>query len=71
MRYMSKTLAAWNDEDLRTLEQIEAADAAFRAEREGKKAAETQNGSFNTDDFFAAAVRRSFGDDFDPDKQGT
>jgi DnaD/phage-associated family protein len=71
MRYMSKTLGAWNAEDLRTLEQIEAADAAFHAERDGKKAAETPSGSFNTDDFFAAAVRRSFGDDFDPDKQGT
>lgn len=69
MNYMNKTLGAWNDEDLRTLEQIEAADAAFRTERDGKKAAETQTGSFNTDDFFAAAVRRSFGDDFDPDKK--
>ena len=69
MRYMSKTLGAWNDGDLRTLEQIEAADAAFRAERDGKKAAETPSGSFNTEDFFAAAVRRSFGDDFDPDKK--
>jgi DnaD/phage-associated family protein len=69
MNYMNRTLGAWNDEDLRTLEQIEAADAAFRAERDGKKAAETPSGSFNTEDFFAAAVRRSFGDDFDPDKK--
>ena len=69
MKYMSKILDAWNDENLRTPEQIEAADAAFRAERDGKKTDKPQEGSFNTDDFFAAAVRRSFGDDFDPDKK--
>lgn len=66
MNYMNKVLGAWNDEDLRTPEQIEAADALFRAEREGENAAKPQSGSFNTDDFFAAAVRRSLGEDFDP-----
>jgi DnaD/phage-associated family protein len=69
MNYVNSTLNGWNNENLRTPEQIEAADAAFRTERDGKKAAEAQTGSFNTDDFFAAAVRRSFGDDFDPDKK--
>ena len=66
MNYMNKVLGAWNDEDLRTPEQIEAADALFRAEREGENTAKPQSGSFNTDDFFAAAVRRSLGEDFDP-----
>lgn len=66
MNYMNKILAAWNDEALRTPAQIEAADAAYRAERDGEKAAKVQTGSFNTDDFFAAAVRRSLGEDFDP-----
>ena len=68
MNYMNKILSAWNDEELRTPEQIEAADAAYRAERDGEKAAkaQAQSGSFNTDDFFAAAVRRSLGEDFDP-----
>jgi DnaD/phage-associated family protein len=68
MNYMNKSLSAWNDENLRTREQIEAADAAYRAERDGEKAtkAQAQSGSFNTDDFFAAAVRRSLGEDFDP-----
>lgn len=70
MNYVNKTLGAWNDDNLRTPEQIEAADAAFRAERDGEKAGKPQTGSFDTDDFFAAAVRRSLGDDFDPDKQG-
>ncbi len=67
MNYMNKALSAWNDGDLRTPEQIEAADIAFRAERDGEKTAKAQAGSFNTDDFFAAAVRRSLGEDFDPD----
>ena len=66
MNYMNKALSAWNDENLRTPEQIEAADALFRAEREGEKNTKPQSGSFNTDDFFAAAVRRSLGEDFDP-----
>ncbi len=70
MNYVNRTLGAWNEDNLRTPEQIEAADAAFRAERDGEKAGKSQAGSFNTDDFFAAAVRRSLGDDFDPDKQG-
>ena len=66
MNYMNKILSAWNDEELRTPEQIEAADAAYRAERDGEKAAKVQTGSFNPDEFFAAAVRRSLGEDFDP-----
>lgn len=67
MNYVGKTLAAWNDENLRTPEQIAAADAAFRAEKEGERAKSQQPSSFNTDDFFAAAVERSLGEDFDPD----
>ncbi len=70
MNYVNRTLGAWNEDNLRTPEQIEAADAAFRAARDGEKAGKPQTGSFDTDDFFAAAVRRSLGDDFDPDKQG-
>jgi DnaD/phage-associated family protein len=70
MNYVNSTLDSWNNENLRTPEQIEAADAAFRAERDGEKAGKSQTGSFDTDDFFVAAVRRSLGDDFDPDKQG-
>lgn len=69
MNYVNKTLGAWNEDNLRTPEQIEAADAAFRAERDGEKAGKPQTGSFDTDDFFTAAVRRSLGDDFNPDQK--
>ena len=69
MNYINKTLAAWNSDHLRTPEQITEADAAYRAQKDGAKPSKEQPGSFDTDDFFAAAVRRSLGDDFDPDKK--
>lgn len=72
LKYMDAILANWNRDGLRTLGDIEAAEATFQARKADKnlKKAPDGEGSFNTDDFFAAAVRRSFGDDFDPDKQG-
>ena len=69
MSYINKVLEAWNNEHLCTPEQIEESESAYRAQKEGAKIAKEQPGSFNTDDFFAAAVRRSLGDDFDPDKK--
>ena len=72
LKYMDAVLANWNRDGLRTLEDIEASEARFqaqKAEKLNKKPASDGQGSFNTDDFFAAAVRRSLGDDFDPDKK--
>ena len=72
LKYMDAVLANWNRDGLRTLADIEASEARFqaqKADRQGKKSPADGQGSFNTDDFFAAAVRRSFGDDFDPDRQ--
>ena len=74
IRYMNSVLANWNKDGLRTVEDVERADAAFRAENEKKRAASNGGGrkgapaadgpaSFDVDDFFAAAVRRSFGDE--------
>ena len=72
--YMNSVLANWNRDGLRTPEAIRAADEAHKAAKTGgavgkKQQAEIHTGSFDTDDFFAAAVRRSFGDD-DPSSQG-
>lgn len=67
MNYMNKVLGAWNDSGFRTPEEIQAADAAYRAERGGEGGSGGHSGSFDTEDFFAAAVRRSLGEDFDPD----
>ena len=72
LKYMDAVLANWNRDGLRALEDIEASEARFqaqKAEKLNKKPASDGQGSFNTDDFFAAAVRRSLGDDFDPDKK--
>jgi DnaD/phage-associated family protein len=54
--YANAILERWNSEGLRTLEEIEAAN---------KQKSETPSeGSFDTDSFFEAAVRRSLGEDF-------
>ena len=72
LKYMDAVLSNWNRDGLRTPADIEAAEARFQAQKAdkmGKKPAADGAGSFDTDDFFAAAVRRSFGEDFDPDKK--
>lgn len=70
LKYMDAVLANWNRDGLRTLEEIRAADEKFHAEKSGKKPVSnpsaSQNSSFDTNDFFLDAVKRSFGDDFDP-----
>lgn len=79
MNYANRILQNWDKNDVRTPQDVELEDIRYTNEKEDKrKKKKNQNkpvnddqGSFNTDDFFAAAVRRSFGDDFDPDKQGT
>ncbi len=70
LSYMNSVLANWNRDGLRTPEAVKAAQEAFHAEQEkartgGKGKPPAPTGSFDTDDFFSAAVRRSFGDDFD------
>ena len=52
--YANSVLERWNAEGLRTLEDIEAAIA--------KKKSEPSDGSFNTDDFFDAAIKRALGE---------
>lgn len=71
LSYMNSVLANWNRDDLRTPEAVQAAQEAFHAEQDktrtgGKGKTSAPTGSFDTDDFFSAAVRRSFGEDFDP-----
>lgn len=55
--YTNAVLERWHSENLRTLEEIEAAE---NNKEQGKS--ESTSGSFDTDDFFAAAVRRSLGE---------
>lgn len=70
IKYMDAVLANWNRDGLRTTEDVERSEAAFRESKRRAKGA-PREGSFDTEDFFAAAVRRSLGEDFDPDKTGT
>ncbi len=76
MSYINSILSNWNRDQLRTPTEIEASLAAYKQEQERDRAAKTAKksppqassapASFNTDDFFDAAVRRSLGDDFNP-----
>jgi DnaD/phage-associated family protein len=71
MSYMNSVLANWNRDGLRTLEQIEEAQTAFNESKKKERGEKVQGtsapqGTFDTEDFFEAAVRRSLGDDFDP-----
>ncbi len=72
-RYINAVLANWNSQNLRTMADIDAAEAAHQAEQEQKWAAKAApkrttppppagGGSFDTDSFFEAAVRRSLGE---------
>jgi DnaD/phage-associated family protein len=61
--YANSILERWNAEGLKDAKAIEAYNEQARAKREGKKGAKTGLGnSFETDDFFEAALRRTFAD---------
>lgn len=67
VKYMNSILTNWNAQNLRTPEEIKSANAAFK-EKNGKagkgrkNTAPTEQGSFDTDDFFAAALKRGMGE---------
>ncbi len=65
--YAGSILERWAAADLHTLADIEAADAARTAQ--GKQV--SAGNSFDTDDFFGAALQRSFGEDFKPARVST
>ena len=63
--YVNSILDRWNAEGLRTPAAVLADKEARDAKRAKGKAAEGQNSSFDTDDFFDAAMRRSLGENYD------
>ena len=75
LKYMNSILSKWNSEKLDTLEAIDAYQAEHGKEQGKKAPGQRANqkpgtrpgGSFDTEDFFGDAVRRSFGEDFDPE----
>ena len=54
MPYANSILESWYSKGYRTLEDVEAAEAQRKAQK--------VEGSFDTDDFFEAALQRSYGD---------
>ena len=71
--YMDAILTKWHDQKLTTLDAIRAYEKGYKEDKQKKKPSSSGNGngahpegSFETEDFFAAAVKRSFGEDFDP-----
>ncbi len=66
LEYMSKILSDWHDSGISTVEQAEKASADYRSSSEYKKkfkettAEETAPSSFNTDEFFEKALKRSY-----------
>ncbi len=68
MSYINSILANWDKDGLRTTAAVEESQRRFRAEKERRKTdpkkgqPSAQEGSFDTENFFDAAVRRSLGD---------
>ncbi len=66
--YVNSILKRWHSAGIRTPADVEAdkqASGSAKDKGKGKKAADAQNGSFDTDDFFEAAMRRSLGENYD------
>lgn len=64
--YTNSILERWAAANLHTLAEIDAAEQARAAAGHTQAA---PGNSFDTDDFFDAALKRSFGDDYDPGKK--
>lgn len=65
LEYMSKILSDWHDSGITTLDQAEKANSDFKNERKYKakfvEKKDEQNGvSFNTEEFFEKALKRSY-----------
>lgn len=67
--YMNSVLANWNSSGLRTPEDIQKAQEAYKMAQNKQDPSSSPLSSFDTDDFFSAAVRRSFGDGFVDENQ--
>lgn len=62
MPYINKVLSNWKEAGYTTADQVRSAIEEYKAKKEGKAVAAAtapQNGSFSTDEFFEAALRRS------------
>ena len=60
MPYCGAVLDNWYTSGIRTADEAEAAIASYKHDKENAK---DKKGSFETDDFFEAALRRSYSDE--------
>ena len=63
--YVNSILDRWNAEGIRTPDAVRADKDAHMTKKSGKGKAEQAEGSFDTEDFFDAAMRKSLGDSYD------
>ena len=57
--YMNAIIENWHKAGYSTIDEVNAAEEAYRRDKESKNASSKQ-GSFDTDEFFEAALRRSY-----------
>ncbi|MBE6714652.1 MAG: DnaD domain protein [Ruminococcaceae bacterium] len=60
--YCNAVLQRWYESGYKSIEEVEAAMAEYKHDKDGSK---DKKGSFDEDDFFEAALRRSYGQGFD------
>ncbi len=60
LNYLNSILERWHSEGLKTVQEIERKQVEEKAQKEARKKEKTANSSFDTDDFYEAALRRTF-----------
>jgi DnaD/phage-associated family protein len=69
LSYMDSIITKWYEQKLTNLNEIRAYEKGYKEDKKRKKEKDQNSAytsTFDTNDFFLDAVRRSFGDDFDP-----
>lgn len=61
--YINKILENWHTAGYRTIDDIKSAEEAYKLAKSNNTAQPGQAGSFNTNDFFEAALKRSYNKD--------
>ena len=68
IKYMNKVISNWYENNVKTPEDADKASEKYRKEnptpkKKAGRTAQNSTGSFDTDDFFEAALKRSYSDD--------
>lgn len=60
LNYLNSILERWHSEGLKTLQEIDQKQAEEEAQKSARKKGKNANSSFDTDEFYEAALRRTF-----------